>query len=277
MRLRVPVRRRADELRPAANLYDREDAMRVDGRAVRSLLAAALCLGPLAARAAERRHWSYDGETGPARWGDLEAEFAACKLGRRQSPIDITAPKRARLPPVAFDYRPSPATVIDNGHTIQVKVKPGSGIDVGGKRFQLVQFHFHRPSEEKVKGKAFAMDAHLVHQAADGKLAVVAVLLEPGAANGLVDAVWTHAPKGHGESAPGALTVDPSRLLPADRGYYAFTGSLTTPPCTEGVSWIVLRSPVAISREQVTTFAERYPHNARPAQPLGDREVHESD
>jgi carbonic anhydrase len=249
----------------------------VDGRALRSFLAAALCAGPLATPAAEHAHWSYEGETGPVHWGELEEQFAACGLGKHQSPIDITAPRRKRLPPVAFDYRPSPVTVIDNGHTVQVKVKPGSSITVGGEAFQLVQFHFHRPSEEKVKGRACAMDAHLVHQAADGKLAVVAVLLEAGAANALVDAVWTHAPKGHGESAPDALTVDPSRLLPASRGYYTFTGSLTTPPCSEGVRWIVLKSPVAISREQVTAFAARYPNNARPVQPLGDRLVEESE
>jgi carbonic anhydrase len=264
--------------------YDRADlhrriAMRrfVEGRGVRSLLAAALCLGPFAARPAEHPHWSYEGKTGPARWGELEKEFEACRLGRHQSPIDITAARKAPLPPVAFAYGPSPATVVDNGHTVQVKVAPGSSITVGGKAFQLVQFHFHRPSEEKVKGEASAMDAHLVHRAADGKLAVVAVLLEPGAANGLVEAVWASAPKGPGESAPGALTVDASRLLPASRGYYAFTGSLTTPPCSEGVSWIVLKSPVEISREQIATFARRYPNNARPVQPVGDRVVEESE
>jgi carbonic anhydrase len=243
---------------------------------MRSLLAAALCLGPLAAPAAEHPHWSYEGKTGPAQWGALEEDFAACRLGKHQSPIDVTSSRKAPLPPVAFAYRSSPATVIDNGHTIQVKVKPGSTLTIGGKTFQLVQFHFHRPSEEKVKGRASAMDAHLVHQAADGKLAVVAVLLEPGAASSLVDAVWTGTPKGQGESAPGALTIDASSLLPASRGYYAFTGSLTTPPCSEGVSWIVLKSPVEISREQIATFARRYPNNARPVQPVGDRVVEES-
>ncbi len=250
----------------------------VDECGMRAILAAALCLGPLAAPASEAHpHWSYEGNTGPARWGELEEEFAACRIGKHQSPIDISAPRKARLPAIAFSYAPSPATVVDNGHTIQVKVKPGSSITVGEVTFQLVQFHFHRPSEEKVKGKAFAMDAHLVHQAADGKLAVVAVLLQPGAASRLVEAIWANAPKGHGESAPGALTVDASQLLPATRGYYAFTGSLTTPPCSEGVRWLVLKSPVELSPEQVAAFAQRYPNNARPVQPLGDRVVEESE
>ena len=166
---------------------------------------------------------------------------------------------------------------MDNGHTIQVKLSPGNRITVGDKVFELVQFHFHRPSEEKVQGKASAMDAHLVHQGADGKLAVVGILLQPGAASTLVGEVWKNIPKGHGESAHGALTVDPSMLLPAARAYYTFTGSLTTPPCSEGVTWFVLKTPVEISKEQVATFAKHYPHNARPVQPVGDRVISESE
>ena len=128
-----------------------------------------------------------------------------------------------------------------------------------------------------MKGKAFAMDAHLVHQAADGKLAVVGVLLQPGAASTLVGEVWKTIPRGHGESLPGAITVDPSKLLPTDRAYYTFTGSLTTPPCRGAVTGFVLKTPVEVSKKQVATFAKRYPHNARPVQPLGDRGISESE
>ncbi len=241
------------------------------------LACAAVALAGGRAAAAEGAHWSYEGAHGPAHWGDMGHEFAACKLGKQQSPIDITAARKAELPAIVFSYAASPASVVDNGHTIQVKVSPGSTIAVGERKFELLQFHFHKPSEEKVKGKAYAMDAHLVHRAADGKLAVVAVLLEPGAASDLVEAVWKATPAGHGESAPGALKVDPAQLLPANRGYYTFSGSLTTPPCSEGVTWFVLRSPVQVSKEQVATFAKRYPNNARPVQPLGERVVQESE
>ncbi len=238
---------------------------------------AAVSLAGSRAVAAEGAHWTYEGAHGPSHWGEMDKEFEACKLGKLQSPIDITAAKKAPLPAIAFRYASTPATVVDNGHTVQVKVAPGSSIAVGEKKFELVQFHFHRPSEERVRGKASAMDAHLVHRSADGKLAVVAVLLEPGAANELVGAIWKSVPAGHRESAPGALSVDPARLLPASHGYYTFTGSLTTPPCSEGVTWLVLRSPVQVSSEQVASFAKRYPDNARPVQPVGERVVEESE
>jgi carbonic anhydrase len=245
-------------------------------RAGCAFLAAVLWLVAGPSSAEEHAHWTYEGEHGPAHWGE-EKGFETCKLGQRQTPVDIIAARKAQLPPIAFAYKPSPATVVDNGHTIQVKLPPGNHITVDDKVFELVQFHFHRPSEEKVKGKAFAMDAHLVHQAADGKLVVVGVPLQPGVASTLIGEVWKTSPRGHGESAPGAIAVDPSKLLPTDRAYYTFTGSLTTPPCSEGVTWFVLKTPVEVSKEQVATFAKRYPHNARPVQPLGDRVISESE
>jgi carbonic anhydrase len=242
-------------------------------------LAAALCLYATPALAESHgghAHWGYEGEGGPAHWGDLQKDFEACKLGKAQTPIDIKAAKKADLPAIAFSYKPTPLVVVDNGHTIQVKVAPGSTITVGDKTFELVQFHFHRPSEEKLKGKASAMDAHLVHKDSAGNLAVVAVLFENGKENPVLGAALKNLPDGEGERAVEGVTVDPTQLLPEKRAYYTFSGSLTTPPCSEGVTWFVLKSPAKVSPKEVSAFAKRYPNNARPVQALGDRVVEES-
>jgi carbonic anhydrase len=219
-------------------------------------------------------HWSYAGSDGPDHWGDLDKAFGACRLGHHQSPIDIRGAKPADLPPIQFAYRPTPLHIVNNGHTIQINYAPGSFITVGNKRYQLTQFHFHHPSEERINGKGFAMVAHLVHAAADGSLAVVAVLLDPGAANQEIAGLWTHLPGHEGpEEALDNVQIDATRLLPADRGYYTFTGSLTTPPCTEDVTWLVLKTPTRISQSQADAFGRIYPRDARPTQQLYGREV----
>jgi len=223
---------------------------------------------------AEGKHWAYGGHVGPGEWGTLDKAFATCKLGKVQSPIDIRGPKAADLPAIKFDYKPSPLRVIDNGHTIQVNYAPGSSIEVGGTRYELVQFHFHKPSEESIDGKRRDMVAHFVHKDASGKLAVVAVLLQTGAANPVVAALWNNLPA-HKESevdVKGAQ-IDPADLLPRDRGYYTFEGSLTTPPCSEGVRWFVLKTPMTVAASELTAFARLYPMNARPTQPLNGRTV----
>jgi len=178
------------------------------------------------------------------------------------------------LPAIKFDYKPSPLKVIDNGHTIQVNYAPGSSIDVGGARYELVQFHFHHPSEEKIDGKAHSMVVHLVHKSAEGKLAVVAVLLDPGGASELIDTVWKNIQHEKGKEATVAnASIDVTKLLPDKRDYYTLQGSLTTPPCSEGVTWFVLKAPVKIAQAEVAAFAKIYPHNARPVQPLNGRTV----
>ena len=225
----------------------------------------------------EGAHWRYSGTAGPARWGDMKPEFATCKTGKRQSPIDIKNAAPADLPPITFAYRPAPLKIIDNGHTVQVNVPPGSSIGAGGKSYELVQFHFHKPSEEKVNGKAFDMVVHLVHKSPQGQLAVVGVLLEKGKDHPLVRTLWSNLPKvKEREVAVDATAIDPSGLLPADRRYYTFPGSLTTPPCTEGVTWYVLRTPVEISGPQIERFGKIYRRNARPVQPLNDRAIQTS-
>jgi carbonic anhydrase len=215
-------------------------------------------------------HWAYDGAEGPAHWS------GTCATGKAQSPIDIQAKgaSHKKLPALAFNYGPSALHIVDNGHSIQVDVDKGSTLSVGGVRFPLVQFHFHRPAEEEIDGHRSAMVAHLVHRDAEGHLAVVAVPIKDGASNPLVATLWRNLPaqKGHEES-PAGVTINPAQLLPANRSYFSYVGSLTTPPCTEGVRWFVLKSPVSLSTAEIGTFAKLYPGNARPVQPVNGREI----
>jgi carbonic anhydrase len=240
--------------------------------------------GPAAAPAAKAApahdvHWSYEGEGGPQAWGRLKPEYIQCATGKRQSPIHIEESMTLQGPAEAiqFSYQASNGTVINNGHTIQVDVYGDNFITVRGMNYKLLQFHFHNPSEERVNYKAYAMVAHLVHRNLEGQLAVVAVLLDPGLANSLIHKVWTYMPLDAGDNVrmPTGL-VDLNELLPKDRRYYQFLGSLTTPPCTEGVLWMVLKQPVDISREQLKLFGQLFPHNARPVQPVNGRPIRDA-
>jgi len=224
-------------------------------------------------------HWSYAGHGGPTHWAALEPEFASCKIGHAQSPIDIRTRtvERSALPAIEFSYRPGAAKIVDNGHTIQVTPAAGDSITVGGHRYELVQFHFHKPSEESIDGRRRDMVAHLVHKDASGKLAVVAVLLQAGSTNPMVAALWNNLPAHKdAEGEIKGVQVDPGDLLPKDRGYYTFEGSLTTPPCSEGVTWYVLKNPSQVSSGEVARFGRAYPMNARPVQPLNGRIVRAS-
>ena len=224
-------------------------------------------------------HWTYTGPTGPTKWGGLEKAFATCKLGKVQSPIDIrdNAVHQADLAAINFDYKPSTLRIIDDGHTIQVNYDPGSLMSVGGKQYDLVQFHFHKPSEEKLNGKAYDRDAHLVHKDKDGNLAVVAVLMHKGHDNPFIKTLWDNLPtEKEKESVVDKVRIDVSELLPEHKAYYTFAGSLTTPPCSEGVTWFVLKSPVQVSTQEIRRFAKASPMNARPVQPLNGRVIQES-
>jgi carbonic anhydrase len=221
-------------------------------------------------------HWDYDGNNGPRVWGQLEPDFALCANGKRQSPINIEDERTLQGPaePLEFNYKPSNGTVINNGHTIQVDVQGENVLVVRGSRYRMLQFHFHTPSEEQINGKRAAMVAHLVHRNDEGQLAVVAVLLEAGSANPMVDKVWTYMPldaKDRVRMPPGLLNLN--ELLPADQRYYQFMGSLTTPPCSEGVLWMVLKSTMQISPAQYKLFTQLYPMNARPVQAVNGRPV----
>ena len=219
-------------------------------------------------------HWDYRGAHGMAHWAKLDHGFEVCGSGRRQSPIDIRQATPAPLPALEFAYTAVAPAIVNNGHTIQVNVPAGQFLTVGGKRLELLQFHFHTPSEERVKGKASAMVAHLVHRDEDGHLAVVAVLLESGRGGSPFDTVLGHLPRKAGQTLTVAdLSLDLQALLPKDRRYYDFEGSLTTPPCSEGVHWMVLREPVAVQLKSIQAFRALYANNARTVQPLGGREV----
>ena len=237
---------------------------------------AVLSIAAIACYGAEGGRWTYSGATGPAKWGNLDKGFAECKLGQTQSPIDIpdASARKGDLPSLLFNYKPSPVKIIDNGHTIQVNYKPGSIFTVEGKPYELVQFHVHKPSEEKIDGKDHDMVAHLVHQGPGGKLAVIAVLLDAGRENALIKTLWDNLPREKGkENVVDAVSINAVDLLPPNKGYYTFAGSLTTPPCSADVTWFVLKTPVQVSAEEIARFARSYPMNARPVQPLNGRDI----
>lgn len=241
----------------------------------------ALAFGlPIAAHAQWKTPWDYQGPTGAEHWGDLDPDYAACKTGRSQSPIDIRDTIKAALPVVRFDYHAAALNIVNNGHTaVRVDYAAGNGeyLIVGDKRFELTQFHFHHPSEEYVHGKSFPMDIHLMHKSADGEVVGVAVQLTVGRTNTAIDQLWRYMPKSNdGPHEIHGVEFDPSGLIPANTAYYTYDGSQTAPPCTEGVTWIVLKSPISISAKAVRQFSKLYPHNVRRTQPLNGRSVKES-
>jgi carbonic anhydrase len=244
------------------------------------LLVAAVVFVPAGPRAQWRTKWSYEGTNGPEHWGDLDPEYAVCKTGKEQSPINIRNAEKAELPAIRFEYKSGPLKIINNGYTaVRVNYAPGNGnsLIVGDKRYELTQFHFHHPSEEYIQGKPYDMVIHLMHEASDGKVAAVAVLLKAGSANSTVDQLWEHMPQTPGkEEVIAGVEVNPAGLLPRDTSYYTYMGSVTAPPCTEGVTWFVLKTPVDISGEEISAFAKLYPHDVRPPQPLNGRVVKES-
>lgn len=221
-------------------------------------------------------HWTYEGSHDPKHWGEMDPAFAECKLGKQQSPIDIHGAQKAALAPLAFSYVAGGAEVINNGHTIQVNLADGGSAKLGGADFKLLQFHFHTPSEEMVNGKSYPMVAHMVHKNGEGKLAVVAVLFKEGKENTALKPVFAGLPAKEGGKQALAAGFNPTDLLPVDRAYYKYTGSLTTPPCSEGVQWQVLKQPVELSSSQIAAFRKLYKMNARPVQPLNGRKIEES-
>lgn len=221
-------------------------------------------------------HWGYTGEEGPDHWGDLDPAWEECASGMSQSPIDLATPTRAPMKTLKFFYEASELNIVNNGHTIQVNYQPGSYITVGGKVYDLLQFHFHSPSEHTVDGQPYDMVAHLVHKSADEELAVVGVLMEIGEASKFLKVIWGHIPLEEGE--PEAIVgtyVNAKAMIPYLSGYYHYSGSLTTPPCSEGVRWFVMHTPMKVSAEQVSQFTDIFHSNARPVQPLNHRSLRE--
>jgi carbonic anhydrase len=213
--------------------------------------------------------WGYDGIMGPERWG---REFPTCAKGKLQSPLDIRGPFVKARATVSADYKEGPLKIINNGHTIQVNVAAGSKLRIDSMPYDLLQFHFHRPSEEKIDGKPMAMVIHFVHKNAAGKLAVLGILLKEGNENPLIKTLWDNLPQAEGpEISPEGVNFNPGKLLPREFDFYSYEGSLTTPPCTEGVTFYILKATVNVSNDQVNKFP--FQRNARPVQPRNGREI----
>jgi len=214
-------------------------------------------------------HWAYDGDLNPAKWGDV---FPECGTGKQQSPVDIRGPFEKATHEIKPDFKPGTLKILNNGHTLQVNIGAGSKTMINGESFDLLQFHFHRPSEEHIEGKPSAMVAHFVHKSAAGKLAVIGVLFSEGAENEVIKVIWANAPQQEGpEKVIPEMTLNAAAMLPKRLNYYSYEGSLTTPPCTEGVTFYILKTPMAISRQQVEAFP--FKANARPVQPLNGRRI----
>jgi len=238
---------------------------------------------PAAAHPAHDPHWSYEGAEDPAHWAALSPEFAVCGAGHKQSPIDIVTASAAAADSTAargaahFDHTDAgsvPVDIVNNGHTIQIDTV-GSGVLVIGKeRYVLQQFHFHTPSEHTVDGRSYPLEAHFVHKTANGKLAVVGLLFEEGAENPALTPYWSRLPKSAGPAVDlGKGGVDIGKVLPASQDVYRYAGSLTTPPCSEGVEWFVLKAHATASPAQIEAFRSIMHHDNRPVQPLADRSV----
>lgn len=217
-------------------------------------------------------HWSYEGDTGPAHWGELSPDFKTCQLGLQQTPIDLANAVKSNSPgKVELDYRSTPLRILNNGHTIQVNAEPGSACILDGKRYELLQFHFHHPSEHLLSGKPFDLECHLVHRAASGGLAVLGVFVKPGAANPALQPIWDAMPDHEGAERNLGGAYNPAALVPIKSAYFRYLGSLTTPPCSEGLIWTVFKDPIAASPEQIRRFAALFPNNARPVQSRNGR------
>ena len=240
----------------------------------------------------EKTEWGYEPENGPDVWAELSPKYSLCAVGKHQSPIDLVNPTSVKLPPIPYSYdNPTRMDIRHTGHTIEVAYPEGNWIEVEGVRYQLLQFHFHAPSEHTVAGKPFEMEAHFVHKSEEGNLAVVGLLIEKGSHKFAFDPVWAHLPAVPGETQrvenvaeDGSLIADPrSMFSPTDQvediapsyfgSSYRYEGSLTTPPCSEGVKWIVLTTPIEMSEAQISAFKAIIHDNNRPVQPLNGREL----
>ncbi len=224
--------------------------------------------------ASDKPHWGYTGAEGPQHWGALSQDYGVCASGHNQSPINLTGMIDGNLPEMQVSYRQLAGEIINNGHSIQVNAQPGNAITLDGHSYALKQFHFHSPSENTIEGESFPLEAHFVHADAEGNLAVVAVMYRSGAANAELAKAWAQMPLQAGDKTALNQPVNPGTLLPGNHDYYRFNGSLTTPPCTEGVAWFVIKQIDTASPEQIEQFAHAMHHdNNRPVQPVYARVV----
>lgn len=221
-------------------------------------------------------HWSYEGEGSPEHWGELDDAYKMCQTGMNQSPVNIDSTVKAHISPLQTHYSDGPVTLTNNGHTIQAgeKAETRDSITLDKQSWTLQQFHFHAPSENTVHGKKYAMEMHLVHKNDKGELVVVAVMFDKGAANAELEKLWRVMPEQAEKNVSITENLDLNKLLPKDKTYWRFSGSLTTPPCSEGVTWVVLKHPLTVSVEQLAKFTHTMHHdNNRPVQSLHGRLV----
>lgn len=220
----------------------------------------------------DKSHWGYIGKEGPENWGNISSDYYACQSGKSQSPVNLQKAIDADLPPLKINYQKTPLSIINNGHTIQVDYQPGSILMLDNEPYELLQFHFHNPSEHQVEGKALPMELHLVHKSEKGSLAVIGVFLKQGQENQALQQVWQNMPMQKEQKITKQnISINAAQLLPKNKDYYRYFGSLTTPPCSETVNWIVLKEPVEVSQRQVQKFAKIFPMNARPVQQVKRR------
>jgi len=219
-------------------------------------------------------HWGYSGNEGQENWGELSSKYRACSNGKNQSPINITGVIESELEPLKINYKPGESEILNNGHTVQVNYTPGGTLSADGHEFELKQYHFHTPSENTINGKSFVMEVHLVHADKDGNLAVIAVMFVSGKANEALSQAWNRMPKKPGDKYKFSSTISAEGLLPSNRDYFQFNGSLTTPPCSEGVRWFVMKEPISASVDQLKKFSDiiKDPNN-RSVQPINARNV----
>lgn len=219
-------------------------------------------------------HWGYQGAEGPAHWAELSPDFTLCGDGMNQSPVDLTSDFNVELPELLFQYHGTPVRELNNGHTIMLEVRPGNYLEIPelDQRFNFKQAHFHSPSEHTVDGRSFAMEVHLVHANEDGELAVVGIMFEEGAEDFMLNRIWSFMPENEGETTESPLTVFEAGVLPPTREYFRYNGSLTTPPCSEGVTWMILKQHMTASADQISRFQQRIgPLTNRPVQPHNAR------
>lgn len=217
-------------------------------------------------------HWTYEGEEGPSHWGELDQSYAVCGMGKSQSPIDVTNPSEQDLPNISFHYQPSELNILNNGHTVQVSYDPGSYIELDNTRYDVAQFHYHALSEHTVDGESSPAELHIVHRNADGNLAVVGILLKEGTENVAYQPFIRNLPVEKTEPKDAGVKINATDLLPSVGTTFRYSGSLTTPPCTEGVNWLLMTTPVELSAEQLTALNSLFEGgNNRPVQPINDR------
>jgi len=238
------------------------------------MLSLVLALSTISAVGAAAPHWTYEGKAGPEHWSELTRDFHICHEGKFQSPINIKDPIEGHLQALDLAYHTSAEKVINNGHTIQVTVDEEDDFVLDSEKFTLRQYHFHTPSENQINGHTFPLEAHFVHSKEDGDLAVVAVMFKVGKENPALVPLIDAMPQKENQQVSLNRLVNLRDLFPEDLHYYRFSGSLTTPPCSEGIRWLVLKQPVTLSQAQLDAFRQALKTtNTRPLQHLNGRMI----